>query len=149
MDERVGPLALRRAVLGGGFAAFLFALWEAYAHTHPVTFNSMPAPSEIVGVIGRNFPVMWPHMESTTTECAMAFLIAAAAGIALGAFVAYSQVALEALYPHVVVFQIIPKVALSPLFIVCLCAAPTSPPSLPLFNPFFPTLSSTLVGLQA
>ncbi|HEX9466280.1 MAG TPA: ABC transporter permease [Alphaproteobacteria bacterium] len=149
MDERVGPLALRRAVLGGGFAAFLFALWEAYAHTHPVTFNSMPAPSEIVGVIGRNFPVMWPHMESTTTECAMAFLIAAAAGIALGAFVAYSQVALEALYPHVVVFQIIPKVALAPLFIVWLGVGSTSRLSFAIFSSFFPTLISTLVGLQS
>src|SRR5258708_22724152 len=98
MDERVGPLALRRAVLGGGFAAFLFALWEAYAHTHPVTFNSMPAPSEIVGVIGRDFPVIWQHMESTTSTCAISFLISPSAALSLHAFTSSSQYILSALY---------------------------------------------------
>jgi NitT/TauT family transport system permease protein len=147
--ERVGPLALRRAGLAAGFAGCLFALWEIYARTHPVTFNSVPAPSDILAAVAKTFPVMWPHMVSTTVECVTGFLIAAAAGIVLGGLIAYSRVALEALYPHMILFQIIPKVALAPLFIVWLGVGSTSRLSFAIFSSFFPTLISTLVGLQS
>jgi NitT/TauT family transport system permease protein len=149
MDTQLGPLALRRGVLGTAFAGCLLLIWEIYARTHPITVNSAPPPSDVFAVIARNITIMWPHIQSTGIECIVAFLIAALAGILLGGLIAYSRLAMEALYPHVIIFQIIPKVALAPLFIVWLGVGSTSRLSFAVFSSFFPTLISTLVGLQS
>jgi len=51
------------------------------------------------------------------------------------------------LYPHILTFQLIPKVALAPLFIVWFGVGPTSRLSLAVFMAFFPVVISTLTGL--
>lgn len=149
MDQRLTSSPVRRGALGFGFAALLIFAWQIAAPTQHVTINSVPAPSAILDVIAKNFPLMWPHVVSTSVECIVAFLVAAAAGIVLGAVIAYSQLVLEALYPHVVIFQIIPKVALAPLFVVWLGVGSTSRLAFAIFSSFFPSLISTLAGLQS
>lgn len=140
---------VRRGVLGFGFAACLVIAWQFAAATRHPTINSVPTPEAILATITQNFPIMWPHVVSTTSECILGFLIAAAAGIILGGIIAYSRVALEALYPHIVFFQIIPKIALAPLFVVWLGVGSTSRLSFAVFSSFFPTLIAALIGLQA
>src|SRR5207245_5191773 len=53
----------------------------------------------------------------------------------------------EALYPLLVVFQLIPKVALAPLFIVWLGIGTSSRLMFALFISFFPVVISTAAGL--
>ena len=149
MDRPVSSSPVRRGVLGFGFAGAMILVWQMAASAQHPSVNAVPAPSAILAVITRNFPIMWPHVFSTTSECIIGFLIAAVAGIALGTFIAYSRLALEALYPHVVFFQIIPKIALAPLFVVWLGVGSTSRLSFAVFSSFFPTLIATLIGLQA
>jgi NitT/TauT family transport system permease protein len=149
MDLPLTSPALRRGVLGFGFAASLILVWQIAATTAHPTINSVPTPAAILAVISKNFPIMWPHVFSTTSECIIGFVIAAAAGVAIGGFIAYSRLALEALYPHVVFFQIIPKIALAPLFVVWLGVGSTSRLAFAVFSSFFPTLIATLIGLQA
>jgi NitT/TauT family transport system permease protein len=148
MVRQLNADALRRAVLAFAFAGTLGVVWEIKADLSPVTFNSMPAPSAILALIAKNFPVMLPHVMSTSMECLFGFLIAAVAGILLGAFIAYSEAALEALYPHLVFFQIIPKIALAPLFVVWFGLGSPSRLLFAVFSSFFPTLVATLAGLQ-
>lgn len=149
MDRTVDSTAVRRGVLGFGFASAMILIWQVAAAAQHPSVNAVPTPSAILHVITNNFPIMWPHVFSTTSECIIGFLIAAAAGIALGTLVAYSRLALEALYPHVIFFQIIPKIALAPLFVVWLGVGSTSRLSFAVFSSFFPTLIATLIGLQA
>lgn len=149
MDRDLKSSAVRRGVLGFGFAAAMILMWQIAAMQQHPSMNAVPAPSAILEVITKNFPIMWPHVFSTTSECIIAFLIAAAAGTLLGALVAYSRTALEALYPHVIFFQIIPKIALAPLFVVWLGVGSTSRLAFAVFSSFFPTLIATLIGLQA
>lgn len=149
MDQRLNSSPVRRGALGFGFAACLIAAWQIAAPTTNLTINSVPAPSAILDVIAKNFPLMWPHVVSTSMECIIAFLIAAAAGIVLGALIAYSRFAFEALYPYAVLFQIIPKIALAPLFVVWLGVGSPSRLAFAVFGSFFPTLIGTLTGLQS
>jgi len=149
MDRTLESSAVRRGVLGFGFAAAMVIIWQIAAAAQHPSFNAVPTPAAVLQVITKNFPIMWPHVFSTTSECIIAFLIAATAGILLGTLVAYSRLALEALYPHVVFFQIIPKIALAPLFVVWLGVGSTSRLSFAVFSSFFPTLIATLIGLQA
>lgn len=149
MERAVNSSAVRRGGLGFGFAATMILLWQVTAATQHPSVNAVPTPATILRVITGNFPIMWPHVFSTTSECIVGFLIAAAAGILLGTLVAYSRLALEALYPHVVFFQIIPKIALAPLFVVWLGVGSTSRLSFAVFSSFFPTLIATMIGLEA
>ena len=149
MVRQLSGDALRRGGLAAAFTFCLALAWEIKSDLSPVTFNSMPAPSTILSLIAKNFPVMLPHVVSTSKECLFGFLIAAAAGIVLGALIAYSEAALEALYPHFVFFQIIPKIALAPLFVVWFGLGSPSRLSFAVFSSFFPTLVATLTGLQA
>ena len=45
-------------------------------------------------------------------------MIAPELGIALGAAVSYSRTLMQAVYPTIVFFQLIPKVALAPVFLL-------------------------------
>jgi len=53
----------------------------------------------------------------------------------------------EALYPHIVMLQLIPKIALAPLFIVWLGVGDSSTITVAVFIAFFPVLVATMTGL--
>ena len=50
----------------------------------------------------------------------MAFSLATTLGVGLAVAITYSPLLRDTLYPNLVVFQLIPKVALAPLFVVWL-----------------------------
>ena len=55
----------------------------------------------------------------------------------------------KAIYPNVVLFQLIPKIALAPLFIVWLGIGLSSRVTFSIFISFFPILVATAAGLQS
>jgi NitT/TauT family transport system permease protein len=61
----------------------------------------------------------------------------------------YSNIAREALYPNLVFFQLIPKIALAPLFIIWLGVGSQSRISFAVFIAFFPVVIATTAGLTA
>ena len=60
-----------------------------------------------------------------------------------------SRLAREALYPNIVFFQLIPKIALAPLFIVWLGIGSESRVTFSVFISFFPVVVATLAGLTS
>ena len=66
------------------------------------------------------FRLIMKHTIPTTYETLLAFGISIPLGIALAGLMVYSTLAYQALYPNIVFFQLIPKIALAPLFIVWL-----------------------------
>jgi NitT/TauT family transport system permease protein len=85
----------------------------------------------------------------TTLETIAAFLISAGLGIGLAILVCASRFAREALYPNIVFFQLIPKIALAPLFIVWLGIGSQSRVTFAVFISFFPVIVATLAGLMS
>jgi len=69
--------------------------------------------------------------------------------IALAGLMVYSTLAYQALYPNIVFFQLIPKIALAPLFIVWLGIGSPSRVTFSVFICFFPILVATAAGLQS
>src|SRR6185312_9296646 len=59
----------------------------------------------------------------------------------------YSTILREALYPNLVVFQLIPKIALAPLFIIWLGIGSPSRLAFAIFISFFPIVIATTAGL--
>lgn len=144
-------IAVRRGVLSITFVALLTLAWEVAARRNAgtATATAMPPPSEVIDIIARHHGLLLQHAASTGLECTLGFAIAAICGIFLGALIAYSSSVSCALYPHMVVFQIIPKIALAPLFIVWLGVGTQSRLAFTVFSAFFPVAIATLTGLRA
>jgi NitT/TauT family transport system permease protein len=94
-------------------------------------------------------PLIMKHTMPTTLETILAFAISIPLGIALAALMVYSTSAYRALYPNVIFFQLIPKIALAPLFIVWLGIGSPSRITFSIFICFFPILVATAAGLQS
>ena len=81
-------------------------------------------------------------------EALAAFLVATAVGFVGAILLTYSPLLRDILYPAIIGLQLIPKVALAPLFIVWLGTESLSRIAFASFLSFFPVLISTLTGLQ-
>jgi NitT/TauT family transport system permease protein len=83
----------------------------------------------------------------TTIETVASFGIATVLGVLLAIAITFSVPVREALYPNIVMFQLIPKIALAPLFIVWLGVGSRSCIVVGVFIAFFPVVVSTATGL--
>jgi len=138
------------AVLLPVATALLFLLaWQAitvYAGISPVI---LPPPTMVLEQLIGNFALIMKHTIPTTYETLLAFGISIPLGIALAGLMVYSTLAYQALYPNIVFFQLIPKIALAPLFIVWLGIGSPSRVTFSIFICFFPILVATAAGLQS
>lgn len=144
-------VALRRArpiLLPIVTTIILLAVWEAGVRLYDVTPVILPPPSSIAASLIRNFPLLMHHAAQTTEEAALGFGLAVVTGFLCGFGLAYSPLFREATYPHMVFFQLIPKVALAPLFIMWLGVGSDSRLAFTVFIAFFPILVATASGLS-
>lgn len=132
------PIALGVVVL---------AAWQLGVKAVGISPVILPAPSDIVqsfnGISGELMRQAW----ATGSEALFAFFLSCAFGLAAAFLLSSSAVAFEMFYPNLVIFQIIPKIALAPLFTFWLGIAATSRLSYAVFISFFPVALSTMTGL--
>lgn len=108
------------AELGPPVAVGLVVLvgWEAVVRVARIPPVLLPGPTDIAAAFPRIIGDLSYHALATGTEAAIAFLISAVLGALIAAALSSSTIAFEAVYPHLVLFQVIPKIALAPLFII-------------------------------
>jgi NitT/TauT family transport system permease protein len=87
------------------------------------------------------------HVWTTTVEVVGAFLLAGAAGVALGVAIAWSPVLSRALVPFLVFVNTLPKVAVAPLFLLWLGYGILPNMLIGALIGFFPVVINTAVGL--
>jgi NitT/TauT family transport system permease protein len=130
--------------------AFLFLLaWQTTSIYGDISPTILPPPTMVIEQLTGNFPLIMKHTIPTTYETLLAFGISIPLGIALAGLMVYSTLAYQALYPNIVFFQLIPKIALAPLFIVWLGIGSPSRVTFSIFICFFPILVATAAGLQS
>jgi NitT/TauT family transport system permease protein len=144
-----GLTRLRSAGLPLGLAAIVLVAWQitvTVGHIPPVI---LPSPISIGKYIYERYDILLMHAVPTTLESAAGFAIATLLGIGLAIIITYSEVAREALYPNLVFFQLIPKIALAPLFIIWLGIGSQSRIAFAVFIAFFPVVISTAAGFAS
>jgi NitT/TauT family transport system permease protein len=130
--------------------AILFMLaWQAVTVIGGISPTILPPPTMVLEQLVENFPLIIKHTLPTTYETLLAFAISIPLGIALAALMVYSTTAYQALYPNIIFFQLVPKIALAPLFIVWLGIGSPSRITFSIFICFFPILIATAAGLQS
>jgi NitT/TauT family transport system permease protein len=149
--SRLGVLRgqARLVVLPVIAAALVITGWEAVVRIKQIPNTLLPAPSAVAIRLTETLPFLLGQAVPTTLETIASFLISMVLGISLAVLICKSRLMRDALYPNIVLFQLIPKIALAPLFIVWLGIGSTSRITFGVFISFFPVVVATLTGLMS
>jgi NitT/TauT family transport system permease protein len=129
----------------------LLAAWEFAVKAFQMPAYILPAPSNIFyalynGIANNLYP---SHILVTVGETLLGFVLGCALAFLLGTVVALSRSVEYYLYPIIVMFQAMPKVALAPLIIVWFGLGLTSKVVSAALVAFFPLMVNTIVGLRS
>ena len=137
---------LRPVILPIATAAAVLGLWQVGCGLFHVPSVILPVPSEIAVELWRILPLLAQNAVPTTLDSLASFGLATALGVALAIAVTYSPLIRDTFYPNLVAFQLVPKVALAPLFVVWLGITSESRIAFSTFSCFFPVVISAVVG---
>ena len=137
----------RLVVLPLGFALAGLVAWELFCRESRVSPALLPPPSAVWSVLSDNWEILFQQSVPTILESIVSFVAATLARRRLAVAITFSAWVREALYPNIVMFQLIPKIALAPLFIVWLGVGSRSCIVVAIFIAFFPVVVSTATGL--
>ncbi len=140
LRRRVGALLV--------FAA-LFLLWEFAVHLFGVKEYLLPPPSKVWTEFLKRYAIVMPSAYVTLKEIVAGYLLAVVVSIPLALAVAYSRFMEQAVYPVIVFLQIIPKIAIAPLFIIWFGFGFTPKLLLVFLLSFFPIVVSSLAGFKS
>jgi len=130
-------------------AAILIGIWEALVHISGISPVKLPAPSLVAETSINLFPLMFEQMGPTFWAAVGGIVTAAVLGIFLGALVSYSKLIMEMIYPTIIFFQLVPKVALAPVFVLWFGKDIEATILFSVFIAFFPVLVATITGLAS
>jgi ABC-type nitrate/sulfonate/bicarbonate transport system permease component len=145
----MSELGLRRLAPPAAALLLLFGLWEWLARSGALNLRLLPAPSTIWATLERSIGILSEQALPTFWGALAGIVLAALLGIALGMAVSFSRTLMQAVYPTVVFFQLIPKVALAPVFLIWFGTGWTANVVFSVFIAFFPVLVATITGLGA
>jgi len=135
------------------YSAGLFVLlllgWEAFCRFGEISELIIPAPSAVSVVLWQGMVTgyLWPHIWATSLEMTLGLAAGAVVGFACGVILAEADFLKRLLWPYIIASQVVPKLALAPLFIVWFGFGMTSTIVITALICFFPLLENTLTGL--
>ena len=132
------------------FVALLFA-WDAYVAGFQVSPLILPSPGQVWTALVRILKDARTlgHAWTTLYETLAGFGIAIVVGVVLGALLGKVAWLERTLNPFIVALQVMPKVALVPLFIVWFGFGPTSKVVMAAVLAFFPIMTNTILGIKS
>jgi NitT/TauT family transport system permease protein len=129
----------------------VLAVWEALVRGLAIPQFILPAPTAVFMGLYRGITggLYVEHIWITLTETLLGFALGSILAFTLGTAVALSRRVEYFLYPFIVMFQAMPKVALAPLIIVWFGLGLTSKVVNAALVAFFPLMVNTIVGLRS
>ena len=125
----------------------LFVVWELVVRVFALPQYLLPAPSRIAESIWQYWPAIWKNSLQTLYTTSVGFALAVVGGLALGILVGWSRFIYAGLYPLMVGFNAIPKVAVVPILVIWFGIG-TVPAILTAFLiAFFPIVVNVATGL--
>ena len=135
-----GPLLPLLAALAGLLA------WQAAVSLWAIPSVLLPSPAAVTRRLVAGWPGLLADAGVTCGEAVAAFALAVVAGIGTAALMTLQPGARRALQPYMVLFQIVPKVALGPLFITWFGLGWSSRIAFAMFVSVFPVAIGALTG---
>ncbi|MEV0524022.1 ABC transporter permease [Streptomyces sp. NPDC050439] len=126
-----------------------FGVWWLIAATEMVEAYLVPSPGATFDVILDKPDYLWQHTWVTTYETLLGFVIAVVVGILAAVLMVYSTTVEKTLYPILLFAQVVPKIAIAPLFVVWLGFGIAPKILIAVLIAFFPVVISMVTGLKA
>lgn len=125
--------------------------WEMFVRIGNVPVFVLPPPSAIGAALWRGFSsgVYWEHISVTLFQVMAGYAIGCGLGFLLGVAIALNRYVAYFMYPYIVMFLSMPKVALVPLIVLWFGLGMTSKIVTAALISFFPLMINTITGLNA
>lgn len=132
-----------------GLSAAVVIAWEAVIRLFSVPTFVLPAPTAIMASLIENRAPLATAAQATALEVLFGFLFASLVGVLVALVIVRFERFGRALYPLIVLFQNVPKVALAPIFILWFGYDLAPKILLIVVIAFFPVAIDMLAGLQS
>ncbi|MBX9740192.1 MAG: ABC transporter permease [Beijerinckiaceae bacterium] len=129
------------------FTIGLFVFWEAVCRIFSVDSFILPAPSEIFAAAVKYAGPLWRNSFVTLWTTLVGFLLAVGFGLLLGLVVGWSRTIYRGLYPVMIGFNSIPKVAVVPILVVWFGVGEVPAIITAFLISFFPIVVNVATGL--
>lgn len=132
------------------FIIVVFIILEWLVRAEIVPSFIIPAPTSVIVMIIQNWrPLLLEHLSATMLEFLIGFLISVIGGVTLAISMFFSKVVEKMLYPTVIISQMIPIVALSPIFVLWFGYSIWSKVAITVLMSFFSIVVGTYDGLKS
>jgi NitT/TauT family transport system permease protein len=128
-------------------AIVVLGFWQLLAKHWSIPAVILPAPSDVWQQLVAAWRELGYQACFTGAEAVVACLLSGVLGALVAAMLASSRFLRDMLYPNLVAFQLIPKIALAPLFVIWLGIDSPSRLVFSTFISFFPVAIGALTGL--
>ena len=132
-----------------GLAAAVLVVWEAAVRLFNIPQFVIPMPSAVAVALFQQRAALATASKATAIEVLFGFVLAAVVGVVVALAIVRFERFGKALYPLVVLFQTVPKVALAPIFILWFGYDLAPKIVLIVVIAFFPVAIDMLAGLQS
>jgi NitT/TauT family transport system permease protein len=95
-----------------------FLAWELFCWAGKISSVVLPRPSEVVVTLIERRDAIWPHVWQTLFTTLIGFGLGVGIGVLIGILIGASKLAYDVVYPLLVGFSSIPKVAVVPIFVL-------------------------------
>lgn len=146
LPAKIGRLDLLPPLL---LSAGVLVVWELAIRVFGIPTFVLPAPTAIIASLGENRAQLAVAAKATAVEVLFGFVLAAVVGIAVALVIVRFERFGRALYPLIVLFQNVPKVALAPIVILWFGYDLTPKVVLIVVIAFFPVTIDMMAGLQS
>lgn len=137
-------------LLPAALLVVLLAAWELAVRQAGLSSLVLPAPSAVARTLWTTLATgyLWPHIGATVAEMLLGLALGGATGLAMGIALAESAVLERMLKPYVIVSQVVPKLALAPLFVLWFGFGLAPTVVMTALICFFPLMENTLTSLR-
>jgi NitT/TauT family transport system permease protein len=126
----------------------IVGLWWAAIELFKIPAYLLPGPGGVFARLVTDAALLWMHSKVTLTEILLGFGLTVVTAIPLGLVIALSPLAKQLVYPPLMLMQLVPKIAVAPLFLVWLGFGIESKVLLTVLMTFFPLLLASISGFQ-
>ena len=129
----------------------LFTGWDLSVRVFQLNELVLPRPGAVFGSLGRivGEPATWDHARTTVVETVAGFLSALLLGVLAGVVLGKVPWIERSLRPLIVASQVVPKVALIPLFVIWFGFGITSKIIIAAMLAFFPIMLNVQLGVRS
>jgi NitT/TauT family transport system permease protein len=143
--------SLRNRMLSILLLAAILGLWEAAVRLLAIPSFVLPPPSAVAMGLWRGFStgLYFEHIAVTVFQVLAGFTLGCGLGFMLGVAIALNRHIAYFVYPYIVMFLSMPKVALAPLIVLWFGLGMTSKIVTAALVSFFPLMINTIAGLNS